>query len=479
MIAPAASMAAHLAAHLPLTGPEFAALMAPFAPFEPAPRLAVAVSGGADSLALALLADPWARAHGGDVLALVLDHGLRASSAEEARRTIATLAARGIAARLIALPPGSIGPAGVQAEARRLRLDLLAQACREAGILHLLLGHHRLDQAETVLLRRLDASGPFGLAGMPAERSLAFVRLLRPLLDVPPARLRATLRAAGLEWIEDPSNRDPRFTRARLRLELGDAGGIGAGVAALAAAAACRAQGRAAREADVAALAAAAVTLRPEGWALLDPGPLAAADAGVARVLLAALLAAIAGAPYPPRGERLGRLRDRLAQAAAAGASWRGGTLGGCRILPAGRFGRGLWLVCREAAAMAPPAIIALAPEEGGGTRSYLWDGRFLVEIPAATLAQGGGAVSLGALGAEGAAALPEPARAALAGLPGAVRATLPALRLGGALQAVPHLGYAVALFAGARMAFLPPRPMAGAPFAGAAQAARAHPERG
>ncbi len=125
----------------PLTPDEFAALLAPLGPFEPRVQLAVAVSGGADSTALALLADAWARARGGAVLALIVDHGLRAESAAEAALTMARLAARGIAARVLTLRGLERGPA-LAARARAARYAALEAACRAAGVVHLLLGHH-------------------------------------------------------------------------------------------------------------------------------------------------------------------------------------------------------------------------------------------------------------------------------------------------------------------------------------------------
>ena len=84
----------------------------------------------------------------------------------------------------------------------RPRHAALEQACADAGILHLLFGHHAGDQAETVAMRLLDRSGPAGLAGMAALAETASVRRLRPLLAIPPGRLRASLRAAGVEWVE-------------------------------------------------------------------------------------------------------------------------------------------------------------------------------------------------------------------------------------------------------------------------------------
>ncbi len=200
----------------PLELAELDERLARLGPFERPPRLAVAVSGGPDSLALLLLADRWARASGGTVRAFHVDHGLRPESAAEAARLAGWLAARGIPCRIVRRE-GPRPPSRLQETARAARLALLEEACAADGILHLLLAHHARDQRETVAMRAARRSGPDGLAGMAALRETARVRLLRPLLDVPPARLRATLEALGQDWLEDPSNRDPRFERARLR----------------------------------------------------------------------------------------------------------------------------------------------------------------------------------------------------------------------------------------------------------------------
>jgi tRNA(Ile)-lysidine synthase len=237
-----------------LTDLDFAALMAPFAPFEPRPLLAVAVSGGGDSMALALLADAWARARGGAVTALTVDHGLRPEAAAEAAQVAAWCAARGIA-HVILTHTGPVPRSGVQAAARAARYRLLEAWCRAHRVLHLLLAHQRDDQAETVAIREAAGSGLDGLAGMAAISERDAVRLLRPLLEVPRARLRDVLIGRDQEWIEDPSNRNPAFTRVRVRGDLGRAA-PGSSAAHLAATAARLGRARAAREAeDAAALA--------------------------------------------------------------------------------------------------------------------------------------------------------------------------------------------------------------------------------
>lgn len=416
------------AAHAPLDAAAFGARLDPLGPFEPAPALAVAVSGGADSLALAVLAQGWVAARGGSLLGLIVDHGLRPDSAAEAAGAAARLAGRGIQARVLLVAGLGRGP-GLAERARAARYAALEAACATADIAHLLLGHHAADQAETVILRALSGSGSAGLAGMAALAETARLRLLRPLLAIPSARLRATLTAAGLGWAEDPSNVDPAATRARLRALRADRAGAGPATRALVAAAAAAGTTRAEAEAARAALLAARAVLRPEGFALLDPAPLPPEALG-------ALIRAVAGRAHPPSGRAL----------AALAAAPRPATLGGAQLLAAGRLAPGRLLLVREAARMASPVLAELGA---------VWDGRFrLTHMPSAAAG-----ISLGALGAAAAGLRRRSA------LPAAVLRTLPALRRDGMLLAVPHLGYHLAGSEGVRVLFAPGRPVSGAPF--------------
>lgn len=344
----------------PLDDREFARLMAPFAPFETAPEVAAAVSGGADSLCLAWLAGRWARARSGAALGLIIDHELRAESAREAAAAAENLRRFGLAARVLRWR-GPKPRSGIQAAARAARYALLTAACRETGILHLLVGHHAGDQAETAAIRRAAGSGPAGLAGMASVVERAGVRILRPLLPIVPARLRATLTARGIAWIEDPSNDDPAQTRAAARRALARSGRG----PALAAAARCAGVRRAELEARVARLLAAAARLDPRGAALADRAALTAAPDPVALAALAQIVSCIGGRRWPPRGPRT----------ALALAALRGGatalTLGGCRIAARG----GALRIAREAARIPPLPLAA-------GAEAH-WDGRFALALRA------------------------------------------------------------------------------------------------
>ena len=413
---------------------EFAAAMAGLEPFGPSPRLAAGVSGGADSMALALLGDAWARERGGSLLALIVDHGLRGESGAEAADVTSRLGARGIVARVLRIDRLARGPALAE-RAREARLRVLAEACAGEGIVHLLLGHHAGDQAETVLIRSLGGSGAAGLAGMASIVETAGLRILRPLLAMPPARLRAALVSAGVAWVEDPSNVDQAALRPRLRMLRRDRDGAGAATTALIDASGASGRRRAEEDEIVAAILADRASLRPEGFSVLAGG--ASGRDAIEPSALAALLQAVAGAPFPPPARSVADLA----------AAPRPATLAGARLVPAGRLGPGL-LVVREEAAMAPPV-----PAQPG----IVWDGRFRIGADA-KIPPG---ATLGALGAD-AARLRR-----VSPLPSAVLRTLPAVRLGVALLAVPHLNYPDAdACACIPVTFTPPRPAVPASFA-------------
>jgi len=187
--------------------------------FAGAGQIGVAVSGGPDSLALLLLA---AAAFPGRVHAATVDHRLRPDSAIEALHVEDLCARIGCPHTILAVHVPD-GPAGLQAEARSARYGALRDWAERQGIAALLTAHHADDQAETLLMRLQRGSGIAGLSGIRAERPLApGVTLLRPLLGWTKAELVRVAGDAGLDPADDPSNRDPRFDRVRMRAFLAE-----------------------------------------------------------------------------------------------------------------------------------------------------------------------------------------------------------------------------------------------------------------
>lgn len=189
-----------------------------FAPWKGVPAVVLAVSGGPDSVALMWLAARWRRAlkRGPRLIAVTVDHGLRKEAAGEARDVKRLAHMLGIEHRTLRWQETK-PKTGVQAAAREARYRLLAKAARTSGAMHVATAHTQDDQAETLLMRLLRGSGITGLAAMAAETERDGVRLLRPLLEISKAELVATLEAAGIAFADDPSNRNPAFTRPRLR----------------------------------------------------------------------------------------------------------------------------------------------------------------------------------------------------------------------------------------------------------------------
>lgn len=353
-----------------ISAAEFQRCLSPLLDSDKPKTIAVAVSGGADSMALALLAAEWAKKKRIALLPLIVDHRLRPDSTKEARHVAGLLRAAGLAPKILSWTAETKPSANRQALARDARYALLAEACAKAGIRHLLLAHHRDDQAETLLLRALRGSGVDGLAAM-QPRSLRGdnLVLLRPLLDIPKARLVATLRKRRQSWVEDPSNASLSFQRVRVRAALDLLSGNEPAQRAelvqhLAQTAKNFARTRALLDAAAYDLLHAAVQLTPAGCAWLDPTVLAGAEDELALRALVRLLGVIGGLPVPPRLDGLQRLLEALRSDRMLPL-----TLHRCLLTPVKCAAR--LLVCREARYL--PANQPLT--------SMLWDGRFRIAV--------------------------------------------------------------------------------------------------
>ena len=397
------------AALQPSDAADFADAMAAFAPFEPVPRLALAVSGGADSMALALLAGDWLRSRDGEGIALIVDHGLRPGSQAEAILVAQRCRDLGLQPEILTWH-GPRPVSAIEETARHARYRLLEKACARHGCLHLLTAHHAGDQQETIALRQERASGPLGLAGMAACAERAGLRLLRPLLAWPKARLRAIASAAGTGWIDDPMNADRRFARARLRAD---------GLTDLPAPSA---RMRQELERRLVGALPGLVALDRFGVARMGLAAWRMLAADLREPALARIALAVGGGHYGPGSAALATLAQGLDAAGPLSA-----TLGGCLW----RGGHAHVTVSREVRNLPLPMPL----DEGA---ALLWDGRFLVQ---GTAGEGLAVLPVAALTAREMQPL-RPLRRAL-GLPAAAAAGLPAIRDLEGLLAVPHLGYA------------------------------------
>ncbi len=296
----------------------------------PAPHhVAVACSGGSDSVALLHLCHDWANHHGVAMDVLTVDHGLRPDAAAETAHVVSLC--QNIKRPCTILSLNMTATTGsLQTQARHARHAALARACRDLGVSNLLLAHTADDQAETLWMRLRAGARPDQLGAIAARAPApiwpdgAGVVLLRPLLQMRRRALQAMLRQRGVDWVDDPSNRDRRHARVRARHALAalpDA--ISTHLSAL---------GQTLAEIEQmrwqAAGLLAQTCLRPEGGDILLDRALWYAGQPMSRQrLLAAALTALSGHAHGPAWERVVALDQRL----CAGQGSRH-TLGGCII---------------------------------------------------------------------------------------------------------------------------------------------------
>jgi tRNA(Ile)-lysidine synthase len=357
----------------PLTDDEIDVL---FRPYADARLIALAVSGGADSLALMVAADRWQRRDRGrpNLVVLTVDHRLRPESRAEAEAVLRAAQARGIAARILTWE-GERPTAAVEAAARAARYRLLIAECRARGAGHLLVAHQQRDVAETFLLRLMRGSGVFGLAAMRPAIDLGDVILARPFLDVPPERLAATVAAAGLTPVTDPMNDDDRYERVRVRRLLPSLAAAGMDIATLAATAAHFRDAADAIDAAATAFLTEHVEADTLAVAWLVPAALAELPVAVRERVVLRLVLAVGGDDYAPRREQLAALTEVVS------------------VLPKGRFkctlagaviekrgGR----ICfyREIGRRGLP-VLPVAARPMSAAFSRIWDRRFEVRVAA------------------------------------------------------------------------------------------------
>ncbi len=177
----------------------------------------IGVSGGADSLALALMfKEAYPNYH---LVALTVDHGLRPTSSAEAQYVSQIMKQYDIEHHILVWK-GEKPKTGIEEQARLARYRLLCGWCKENNIKYLATAHHLYDQAETFLMRLQRGSGLFGLSGMGGVTQRDGIFILRPLLSVHPDEMKNFLHSKGIEWVEDESNQCTDFLRVKMRKSL-------------------------------------------------------------------------------------------------------------------------------------------------------------------------------------------------------------------------------------------------------------------
>jgi len=182
-------------------------------------KFAVAVSGGADSLALCFLLKDWAVKNNKEIVALTIDHQLREESSIEANFVHDLLNKNGIEHHILTWE-GEKPKTSIEEHARNARYNLLIDFCNSNNINSILLAHHKKDQAETFLMRLQRGSGVDGLSAMGEVYYKNQIKLIRPLLDVLPDVLKEYLSIKEIKWFDDPMNDNKDFLRVRYRKNL-------------------------------------------------------------------------------------------------------------------------------------------------------------------------------------------------------------------------------------------------------------------
>lgn len=261
-------------------------------------RIGLAVSGGPDSLAMLLLAQA---AIPGQFEVATVDHGLRPESAAEAEFVARTCAALGVPHETLRV---EVAAGNLQDEARGARYAALASWAAERGLAALATAHHADDQAETVLMRLNRGSGLAGLAGVRARGTVpgGKLALVRPLLDWRREELAAIVARAGLAAVDDPSNADPRFDRARIRAALAAADWLDPAAIAQSAA----------HLAEAEETLAWAFDLEWDLWVEVDDGAVRYTPHAPRALVLRVVERIIAGFRGDPRGGAVARLVESL-----------------------------------------------------------------------------------------------------------------------------------------------------------------------
>lgn len=335
-------------------------------PLKHCTTIAVAVSGGSDSMALVHLMHQWAKEHNKKIIALTVNHQLRPESTQEATQVHQWLAASGIEHHILLWQHKEKPESNIQEQARQARYHLMTEWCKQHNITHLVTAHHLNDQAETFLIRLLRGSGVDGLAAIPQENTYNGVTLFRPLLNTTHKALLDYLAEHNINWLEDPSNQNPRYTRTQIRSFLSSPNALTDDAELLSKrlsdTAAHMQRTRNYLEQQTEEAFRQCVQIDNFGNATVNIPSFATLHEEIGLRLLALLLCNVSGNPLKPRFAKLYYLYEQLQQP----ETFSGQTLWGCAITPEGK---GRVLFTREFSTLPHTSITPDTP--------LTWDNRF------------------------------------------------------------------------------------------------------
>jgi tRNA(Ile)-lysidine synthase len=395
-----------------------------FEPLKTLRFLAVAVSGGPDSMALMLMLVAWRAMIGKgapELCVLSVDHGLRRESAEEIELVARISRKYGLTHKSFSWE-GAKSTGNISSKSREARYDLMCNWCAQQQISHLLVAHTLDDQAETVLLRLARGSGVDGLAAMAPSRAWNSTVIYRPLLGMKRSRLVQLLHSVHCPFASDPSNHNPKYDRVLFRQALKILEPLGITSQGLVDTANRLAQAREALDVMTLQAIARSVSIFDAGYCVINPSQLELYPYEIKRRVLGRLLCAVGGHPYAPPHSSLDRL---LSWVLATTTSSR--TLGGCFLMP--RQGK-IW-VMREAGRDFLPEVLLHAGEK------IVWDNRMTVSLSASSE----GPLLVKALGVDNYAGI-KTLQKSKAPYPSTLGACLPSFWRNQELIAVPHLNF-------------------------------------
>ncbi|MCE3233128.1 MAG: tilS [Rickettsiaceae bacterium] len=385
-------------------------------------NIAIAVSGGADSMAMALLSAKWAEKNSCKVIALTVDHDLRPESADEAAQVKKWFSCYNIPHHTLKWE-GDKKSSNIQSEARDARYRLMTEFCHQNSIPTLLIAHNKEDQAETVLLRLMRGSGVDGLCGMEDEIIHNGIRLLRPLLTIEKNQLRQFLKEQNQEWVEDPSNQNTKYARVNVRKFIETSGEPELLVNRLVETTTNMQRSRNYIEHMIIQDMANVASFQPEGYCIIDIDTFRKLHEESAYRILAKTIKQIGGEYYKPRFEKLQNLYENLVSNKFTDC-----TLGGCNIYQSKKQNEIKKIfVIREQSAVQNDITIHPNTE-------LIWDNRFICNLSSTTNNS-----QVGAIGESG---WQQIADKVTTNLPKRVIFSLPALKNLEIIVAAPHIGY-------------------------------------
>lgn len=396
----------------------------------PRANLAIAVSGGADSMALVLLLLKWSATHNVFLHALTVDHCLRDSSSAECAQVSDWLAGRNVSHTVLRWDGGAQKrkiASSPQHAARNARYDLMNQWCATNGFGYLFVAHHADDQVETFLMRLARGSGIEGLSAMSPISQRSGIFLLRPLLNFTKLQLVEVCRDRGQNWVVDPSNNSDASARVRFRKAQEVLEREGFTRQRLLNTVQHLRRAKLALDQAVNEFFESAGRFDGFGVARLSVRKLENAPEEIGLRTLSRILMAVGGASYGPRFKNLKSLYDRIVS-----GPWRDATLHGCFIKHDGAD----LVICRETAKIAASLNILI-------NKNVVWDGRFQVNLVSVSKNRSNQSFSISRM-------TPsvwrifrsENPRSLLEKLPARIRETLPVISDSSRVVAVPHADY-------------------------------------